>query len=371
MKLLNLLSPRRLAVLLVAVPMLLASLFYAFMASDRYISHTVISMRDVSGGNTSGVSGLSALLGGSVSASPAYSDLMYLQTYVYSMDMLKRIDQKLNLRAHYSTPRADFIFSLSKSATDEEFLDYFHNRVTLVHDDLAGLLTLDVQAFDKVMAQRIAKAILDESERFTNDYMHRIATERMGFAESQVQETQSRLEKAKAEVLAFQVKNKWLDPMSQASANSSLTATLQNSLAQQEAALRAAQSFLSDESFQVKTLRSQVEATKAQLETERNRSVTPQSGGAQLASLTIEYQGLMTRAVFAEDTYKAAIQTLEAARLDTMRKLKSLVVVEPPTLPDDALYPRRLYSLLTLLAVCGMVLTVVHLILATIREHQD
>lgn len=371
MKLLTLLSPRRLALLLVALPMLLASLFYATMAADRYVSHTVISMRDVSGVSSStGTSGLSSLLGGGGS-SPAYSDLMYLQTYVYSMDMLKRLDQKLNLRAHYTSPSADFIFRLSTSATDEEFLEYFRNRVTMTHDDLAGLLTFDVQAFDKATAQRIAKAILDESERFTNDYMHRLARERMGFAESQTTETQARLEKAKADVLAFQVKNKWLDPMSQATANSSLTATLQNTLAQQEAALRAAQSFLSDDSFQVKTLRGQMEATKAQLEAERNRSVSPQNGGAQLASLTIEYQGLMTRASFAEEAYKAAIQTLEAARLDTMRKLKSLVVVEPPTVPDQALYPRRLYNLLTLLAVCGMVLTIVHLILATIREHQD
>lgn len=371
MKLLTLLSPRRLALLLVALPMLLASVFYATMAADRYVSRAVISMRDVSGVSSSAsTSSLTSLLGGGGN-SPAYSDLMYLQTYVYSMDMLKRIDQKLNLRAHYTAPSADFVFRLPAKATDEEFLAYFRNRVAMTHDDLAGLLAFEVQAFDKETAQRIGKAILEESERFTNDYMHRIARERMGFAESQTAETQARLEKAKAEVLAFQVKNKWLDPMSQATANSSLTATLQNTLAQQEAALRAAQSFLSDDSFQVKTLRGQMEATKAQLDVERNRSVSPQNGGAQLAGLTIEYQGLMTRAAFAEDSYKAAIQTLEAARLDTMRKLKSLVVVEPPTVPDEALYPRRLYNLLTLLAVCGMVLTIVHLILATIREHQD
>jgi len=363
------LSYRRLALMLVALPLMLASAFYFLLASDRYVSHTVISVRDVSGAAVTSSSGLSSLLGGG--AAPAYSDLMYLQTYVFSLDMLKRIDAKLNVKAHFQKPKMDFIFRLSSDATDDQFLDYFKNRVAMVHDDMAGLLTFDVQAFDPVMSQRIAKALLEESERFVNDYMHRLSSERMKFAEEQVTDTQSRLEKAKSDLLAFQVKNKWLDPVSQATANSSLTATLQTTLAQQEAALHAAQSFLSDDSFQVKTLRSQVEATKAQLDAERNRSVTPQGGSGQLAGLTIEYQALLSRATFAEDTYKAAIQTLEAARMDTMRKMKALVVVDPPTLPDAAQYPRRIYNLLTLLVVSGMVLAIVHLILATIREHQD
>ena len=93
--------------------------------------------------------------------------------------------------------------------------------------------------------------------------------------------------------------------------------------------------------------------------------------GTQLASLSIEFQSLQTRAVFAEEGYKSAVLMLEQARLDSMRKLKTVVVVEPPTQPQEALYPRRIYDLLTLLVGCTMLLAVVKLILVTIREHQD
>jgi capsular polysaccharide transport system permease protein len=62
---------------------------------------------------------------------------------------------------------------------------------------------------------------------------------------------------------------------------------------------------------------------------------------------------------------------LEAARIEAARKLKSLVVVEAPAKAETAEYPRRIYNLLTLLALCAIVYAVVRLIVATIQEHQD
>lgn len=62
---------------------------------------------------------------------------------------------------------------------------------------------------------------------------------------------------------------------------------------------------------------------------------------------------------------------METARIDATRKLKSLVVVEPPVLPEIAEYPRRGYNLVTLFVVCCLLYGVVSLIVATIRDHQD
>jgi len=90
-----------------------------------------------------------------------------------------------------------------------------------------------------------------------------------------------------------------------------------------------------------------------------------------LASLNIEFQSLLTQAAFAEDVYKASVAAFEQARLDASRKLKTIVVLEPPTLPDRAIYPRRLYNFATVLVLCGILLAIVRLVIATIREHQD
>ena len=49
----------------------------------------------------------------------------------------------------------------------------------------------------------------------------------------------------------------------------------------------------------------------------------------------------------------------------------SLVVIEPPTLPETAEFPRRLYELSTLLLLCLAVFGIGHLAIATVREHRD
>lgn len=369
-KFFELLTTRNLAVVLIVLPMLVGGVYLSFFAADRYVSRTVLSVRDISGVPASqSTSSLSSLLGGG--SSPAYSDLMYLRSYIQSMDMLKRLDARLKLREHYTSPSLDVVFRLPASASDEDFLAYFIARLEVAHDDIAGLLMFNVQAFDKDVARKIGLAMLEESERFMNEYMHRIAREKMDFASSEVKRSLEALQKAKGDVLAFQTRNKLLDPLSQATANSGLVASLQATLAQRESDLKAAQAYMAEDSYQVKSLRGQVAALQSQLETERLRSTSAASGGAQLASLTIQYQGLLTAAAFAEDSYKSAVVSLEQARLDLMRKIKAVVTVEPPTQPQLAYYPRRLYSLFTMLAGFTMLFAVVRLIVATIREHQD
>jgi capsular polysaccharide transport system permease protein len=60
---------------------------------------------------------------------------------------------------------------------------------------------------------------------------------------------------------------------------------------------------------------------------------------------------------------------LETARIESTRKLKSLVLVETPALPETAEYPRRLYTLLTLLMGLILIYGIGRLILATIEDH--
>lgn len=351
-------------------PLALATVFYAFVASDRYVSTTVISVKDT-GASAGGSGGLAAaassLLGG---ATPSYSDVFYLQSYYRSADLLERLEAKLKLREHFGKSDADFLYRLSDKASREEFLDYFRNRVELTHDDLTGLVTLKAQGFDAAFAQKLAQALVEEGDRFVNDAARRIATERLSFAEAEVKRAGDHVLKAKAELLAFQTRNKVLDVTSQAAATNAVTSTLQANLSRLEADLKTAQGFLSEDSMQVRSLRSQIAAAQGQLDAERLRSTT-EKGGVQLPAQAMEYQTLLTQAGFAEEMRKGAQAVMEQARMDTVRKLKAVVVIDPPSLPDEAAYPRRWYNWFTTFALLGMLLAVVRLILATIREHQD
>ncbi|MCM5679007.1 capsular biosynthesis protein [Schlegelella sp. S2-27] len=368
MKFIYWLTPRRLKIGMIALPMIFAVIYYPMIAADRFVSSVTLTVRQASQDASANIPGMAMLLGGV--NPPSREDTLYLQQYVHSLDMLKRLDARLNLRAHYESEKLDPIYRLYGGASQEWFLQYYRARVEVLFDDLSSLLTIRVQGFEPEYAQQVAQAIIEESENFVNAFSHRIAREQMRFAEQELQHAAQRLQTSKAEVLAFQNKHKLLDPTAQAEASGALVAELQSTLARQEAELRNLRSFLQEDAYQVQALKGQVAALRAQLDAERKRSTTGNSS-ERLNELAAKFRDLMLQARFAEDAYKLALSAVENARIDATRKIKSLVVIESPAKPEIAEYPRRVYNLITLLIVCCLLYGVARLVVATIRDHQD
>lgn len=367
MSLLPALTPLRLKLALIAVPMVLAGVYYAFFAADRYVSEATLTVRQAN--QESGpLPGVALLLGGI--NPPSRDDTLYLREYVHSMGMLKRLDARLNLRAHYETETRDPLFRLYRDTSQEWFLEYYRSRVEVLFDEIASLLTVRVQGFEPEFAQQVAQAILDESEQFVNGFSHQMAREQMRFAEEELKGASARLRDTKAKVVAFQNKYKILDPTAQARASGVLTAELQAELAKLEAELRNLRSYLNDNSYQVKGLRGQIAALKAQLDIERGRGTSGRNSD-RLNELASQFRDLGLQAAFAEDAYKLSLAAVENARIDATRKIKSLVVIETPVRAEVAEYPRRLYNLATLFVVCCLLYGVTRLVVTTIRDHQD
>lgn len=367
MRLFHALTPRFLQVCIVALPVALALCYFTFIAADRYVSESIVTVRQA-GQEQSALPGTALLLAGI--NPPSRDDTLYLRQYVHSLGLLQRLDNRLHLREHYQAEKLDPFYRLYDDTSQEWFLEYYRSRVEVLFDEVASLLTIRVQGFEPEFAQRLNQAILEESEAFVNAFSQRIAREQMGFAETELQRAAGRLQAAKAEVLTFQTKNKLLDPMAQAQAAGALTAELQATLARQEAELRNLRSYLNEDSFQVQALRNQVDALRKQLDAERQRP-TVGSNNVRLNEQAAKFQDLLLQAGFAEDTYKLALSAVESARIDATRKQKSLVVIEPPGTPELAIYPRRVYNLVTLFVVCCLMYGVARLVVATVRDHLD
>lgn len=361
-------TPNRLRTVLVVLPVLIALVYYTFVAADRFVSVSTVAVKQA--GNTSAaIPGAAMLLAGLNSSSR--EDALYLQQYVHSLGLLQRLDSELELREHYEAERTDLLARLWSGASQESFLEYYRSRVEVVLDELSSTLTVRVQGFTPEYAHRVNEFILHESEAFVNELSHSLARDQLEFAETELARSGKRVQAAKSEVLAFQAKNKLLDPTVQARASGALTAEMQASIAKAEAELRGLQTFLNDDAYQIRALRSQIDAMRAQIEQERRRTTGTGKQSDRLNALTLEFQGLEMQAEFALDAYKLALAAVENARVEATRKLKSLVVIEPPTLPESAEYPRRIYNLLTILVGTLLVYGVVRLVIATIREHQD
>lgn len=370
MNLLTSLTPKRLKLYIVAVPMALSAIYLGLFAADRYVSVSMVGLRS-SSGEAAALAGVASLLS-SVSG-PGNQDTYFLRDYMGSLGLLKKLDERLAVRAHYEAQLRDPLFRLWGWASQEWFLDYFRSRVTVTVDENSSALLVQAEGFDPEFAFRLNSAILEEAERFVNEYSHRIARENLRFAESELARAGERVQKARLDVLAFQNKHKLLDATSQAQASGMVTAELQAQITKVETELRSLRSFLNEDAPQVVALRAQLKSLQEQLALERRRGTSGDGDkrSDRLNELALEFKGLELQAEVALDAYKIALSAVEASRIESTRKLKSLVVIEPPSTPEKAEYPRRWYNLLTLLVGSLLLLAIVRLVLATIQEHQD
>ncbi|HNP35708.1 MAG TPA: hypothetical protein PKK10_07635 [Woeseiaceae bacterium] len=293
-----------------------------------------------------------------------------LQAHIMSMDMLKQVHEELDLRKAYSSPALDFIFRMDEKATQEEFLKYYHNRIEVIVNDVSGLLTIRAQGFTPEIAQAVNNQVLAISEKFINESSHRLAREQMSFAEAELAKARARLDDVRNRLLAFQEKNGILDPAAQAVANSGLTAELRAAQARYEAELKGLLAFLNDDAPQVQAMQAQIMGIRQQLKAEQLRGVTD-TDGVSLNVLAGRYQQMLAELEFVSAAYRGALVALETARIESTRKLKSLVLVESAALPESAEYPKRIYFLMSLLMGLTLTYGIGRLIVATIEDHQE
>ncbi len=367
--LLQWLSLRNLRIGTIAVPWLLTAVYLSAFASDRYVSESIVAVRAEGAGISvpPGMDALSAMFGNSAASN---DDQFMLQAHILSNDMLRQIDEKLDLRKAYSSPKLDFIFRLDDDATQDQFLDYYRSRVEIVVDGESGLLTIHTQGFTPEISQAVNQEVVAISERFINESSHRLAREQMSFAESELKKARARLDAVRDRIQSFQEEHGILDPIAHAAAKTGLTAELQAMQARYEAELKGQLAYLNDDAPQIAALQAQIGGIREQLHVERRRSVT-NAEGVSLNVLAGKYQELLAELEFISDAYRGALIALETARIESTRKLKSLVLVESPALPESAEYPRRLYTLFALLMGLTLLYGIGRLIVATIEDHLE
>lgn len=349
----------------ILIPLLLAAIYYFVFAADRYVSESKIAIKQTGAMDVTGFQLGGTLLGGG----EARQDAFFLREHILSADMLAYLDGKFDLRRVYAAPKLDVIHRLWAGATRDDFLEYYRSRVDVVYDETASIVAIRTQGFDPKFAQQLNEAIVQQSERFINDISHKIAGDQMRFMEQELRVSLDRLRASKDKLLAFQNKHRVFDPAEEAKAMAGYINTMESELAAHEAELGNLKTFLSAESFQVKSLQNKINALRAQMDRERARI----SGGGkvQLNQLSSQFQELQSLSTFAGDVYKSTLVALETSRVDASKKLKNLVIIASPTLPEEAEQPRRTYILLTLAVVLSAVYGIAMLIIATIKDHRD
>ncbi len=356
---------RRSALHLALVAILVAIVYWGVIASDRYVSvaDVVVDSTDLAGGRPVD---FAALFAGSRND----HDLMLLRDHLRSVDMLEKLDAKLQLRAHYSNWKRDPISRMwFEDAAQEFFHNHYLSRVAIEVDDSAGVLRITAQAYTPSMAQAITRALVEEGERFMNDMVHRLARDQVDFLEKQVSEMSERVLKTRRALVDFQNVKGFLSPQAAAETLTGIVARLEGELTQLKASREAMLGYLSPTAPDIAQINLQIAAIETQLRAEKARLTSPKGGT--LNRTVEEYQRLEMEAMFAQDVYKTALSAMERGRIEATRNLKKVSIVQSPTLPQYPLEPRRIYNIIVFALSVLVLAGIVQLLAAIIRDHQD
>lgn len=342
----------------------IAVIYFGFIASDRYVSRAelVVKQADQIKMLPDALSMLG--LGGS-----NHQDILLIQNYLKSKDLLDKLNKELGLKAHYQSHKVDYFSRLPDNVSQEEFLKYYREHLSLHLDELSGVLTIELQAFDPIYGQQVVGLMLKESEGFINQLGHQVALEQLAFVEKEVDRAYQRVQTEKAKVIDFQNKHHLISPESTSKARLTVVSQIEGELARQQAQLKQLQSYMKETAPAVVSVRSRVEALTQQLAQEQGR-LTGEDKDA-MNEVTAKYLDVQTKATLAADLYKTGLISLEQAKVEAYRKLKHLLVISQPTLAEDAEYPRRLYNLATIGVLLCLLYGLIVMGLATLREHQD
>lgn len=352
--------------LFIWLPCAAATLYWGMYASDRFISESKFVIQNVGAEQAATLDVSSIISGGGLSNKDSYM----IHEYILSWDMLALLDNKLNLRQHFINKDIDPISRLSANSSREDFLEYYRKRIQVDYDEVSSITTVTAQAFEPNMAQKIVQTIVSESEKFTNQVGHKVANEQMKFISGQLDRAQANVQTEKRKIIKFQNTNQTFSPKIESQSISTLVSSLEAELATKTTQRKSLLTYLNSNAPEIRQLSAEISSLEQQVSAEKAKMVGKGKKPA-LNNLDAKFQELETNLEFGADIYRSTLAALESARIDAARKLKHLILIEHAGLPETAEYPRRIYNIVTFIAITIMVFWIGKLALATIRDHKD
>lgn len=356
----------RSALFFVVLPTLAAALYYGHYASDQYYAKADFAIRTQNPTPTEGMS----VMGFGASGSPAVADMFIVRNYIHSRQILEDLKPRIDLRAVYDTPDADWLARLPSDATEEELLEYWKHMVTVKYDATTGITHLGVRAFSAENAKLVADNILDLGEELVNRLSERAQADSVALAKSDVEAAFRRVTETIDALQSFQKEARQVDPASFVLARSEIQAKLEAEISQYESQLQQLQRALPDDAPSVAQLMKRLDITRAQLAAEKLRSTESPLGDGQSASEVItRFNKLQLETEFATKAYDSALASLETARVEAAAQDRYLEAFVRPQAPQEAEYPWRVLNVVLIGLTCFVVWGIGRLVIAAISEH--
>jgi capsular polysaccharide transport system permease protein len=359
------------ALLVIGLPTLAAGIYYAFFASDQYAAsgHFVVRHRSE---NTAAMGTLS-LLGLGAAPSSSLPDMMVVNDYIVSMQMIKDLAPRIDLRALYDTPQADQLARLKpglreETISDETLLKYWQKMAVVHYDSTTGLSQFEVRAFSADDAKAIADQVFTLSESLVNRLTERAQQDALSLARQEVETYRERAIASLDALQAFQERAQQVDPEAFAQARAQIQAGVEQELTQLQTQLDVLRANLPEDAPGITQVKDRLSSMEKQLATERIRSTVSETGES-AAQILNEFAKLRLESEFATQAYMSSLASLESARIEATRQNLYLETFVRPHTPQVPEYPKSVLNVLLVLVVSALVWAIGGLMVSATREH--
>jgi capsular polysaccharide transport system permease protein len=355
-------------VVIVLLPVLVASFYYGLWASDQYATEFRMSVRQA---QTPVIADDAlALLAKGLAVNDIGREPYMVANFVQSENIVRELDAHGALRAMYSRPNIDFFARFNAADSSERLWTYWQKMVTASVDRVSGLITVRVLAFTADDTVNIAKAICQSAEHLLDQSAIRARADALRAAQEDLDRAQHEYADALLALRQVREGEQTVDPEKTINA----TATTLIGVVRQKLALERERNsdlkLLSPSAPQVQVLNQQIRALDDQLAL-LNRSLASADSKDRTAADTISrFEERELQRHFSEKLLEISQSSYERARLEGERQHLYLTTFVEPVKPDKADYPKRLKLILLTFICCAAAWGITLLLIAAVKDHK-
>jgi len=336
-------------------------------AADQFASFVGFSVHSEDTSAVTDVLGGAIDLGGSDSKD---TDILY--EFIQSQQLVAAVDNKLDLRALFSKPENDPIFTFQAGGTIEDLRDYWLRMVQIYYDTGTKLIELRVQAFSSEDAHAIAQEIFDQSSAMINALSAIAREDSTRYAREELDRAEDQLKTARQALTAFRNETQIVDPTADVKGQMGLLNTLQ----QQLAAALIEQDLLVDVARandpRLEQAARKIVVIRKRINAERETFGISGDGGnsSEFNALLSQFEALTVEREFAEKAWLAARSAYDGAIIEANRKSRYLAAYIGPTRAERAEYPERIMFWLLTTLILFLVWAILTLIAYSVRDRR-
>lgn len=254
-----------------------------------------------------------------------------------------RLVDKYRLRSVYSTQFQD--------KARQKLAD----NTNISQDVKSGVITISVRDHDPTRAAAMANSYVEELDRLNRDLNTSAAHRERVFLEERLSAVKQQLDLAAKQFSNFASSRGALDIQEQGKAMLGAAAQLEAELISARSELRGLQETYTDDNIRVKAVRARIQELQGQLDKNSTKDSSLSGMIKNLPKLGPQYSDLYRSTKIQEAVYEALTKEYEMAKLQEVKEVPVVKVLDSAIVPERKVFPSRLLLLIvgTMLSFLG------------------